>query len=368
MDEQVVPSFNAPALAPAPAPALASARKPKAKVLRRSHTAKSDLSSLALHKSALSPAEKPPLATVPNFSDSTSVPACQSSFVSPAAEYPGKRRWETPLRTGKWAENWEGARELGLPVCVRSAQAPAVSQVIRSSVADAVVAYVGPHLPRHTVEKWLCLLFEYLELNADEQVLVVCLLRRYVRHGGRFVGQGDWARPQRWECVVAVASYFAVLLSEEFPGRTAMDLRELLGPNFRFGSEQISFLKVLDWRISIEAEDFKEVKEVSQKIFEQDTVAKQTMNDWFQIDKAMAEAKRRVAEEAAAAAAAAAAAMAHSPVPTVSKKRAYAAIVPADDSVVPRVVIPRLNGAHVHAVPAAPTAFVPAIPHWVPHW
>ncbi|KAI0556663.1 hypothetical protein FGB62_394g06 [Gracilaria domingensis] len=358
MDEQVVPTFNVKG--------TAGARNNKANALRRSHTVKGDLSSLARHKSAITDEPKPVLAKVPTVSSTSPQVSSSalSSFVSPAAEYSGKLRWETPLRAGKWRESWEGARELGLPVCVRSAQAPAVSKVIRASVADAVVAYVGPHLPRHTVEKWLCLLFEYLELNADEQVLVVCLLRRYVRMGGRFVGRGDWARPQRWECVVAVASYFAVLLSEEFPGRTAMDLRELLGPNFRFGSEQVSFLKVVDWRISIEAEDFKDVKEVSQKIFEEDAAAKQKMNDWFQIDKASAETKHRAAAEAAAAAAA----MVHTPAPTVGKKRSYATIVPADDSVVPRVVIPRLDGAHVHAVPAAPAAFVPAISHWVPHW
>lgn len=360
MDEQVVPTFN---------PSAAPAASRNSKAPRRAHIVKTDLSALApTAVPSTLPSKDPSVATVPVPSFTTPSDASNKKepcFDSPAAEYPGKLRWETPLRAGNWSENWEGARELGLPVCVRSAQVPAVTSVIRAVVADAVVAYVGPHLPRPTVEKWLCLLFEYLELNADEQVLVVCVLRNYIRHGGRFVGRGDWARPQRWECIVAVASYFAVLLTEEFPGRTAMDLRELLGPNFRFGSEQISFLKAVDWRISIDASEFKEVKEVCQKIFENDVTAQETMKDWFKIDAAFAETKRRAAEEAAAAAAAA---MAHTPSPIVGKKRAYAAIVPADDSVVPRMVVPRLDGAHVHAVPATTAAIVPSMSHWIPHW
>lgn len=318
MDEQVVPTF-----APAPPPTL-----------RRSATTPSALSSLV--PSAPRAAEAPPA-------------------LSPAPEFRGKPRWETPLRARRQREPWQGARELGIDVCVRTAAASAVGSVVRATVADVVVAYVGPTLPRPTVEKWLCLLCEYLELNADEQVLVVCLLRRYVQSGGRFVGRGDWARPQRWECVVAVACYMAVLLTEEFPGRTAMDLRELLGPNFRFGSEQISFLKVVDWRISVDNASFKEVRETCEAMLGGDVSARNTMNEWFQVDQAVMDRKRRAGEEAAVAAAAAV----QQP---VGKKRAYAAIAPADDSVVPRVVLPRIE-AH-HPIPAA---YVPTVPHWAAH-
>lgn len=94
-------------------------------------------------------------------------------LVSPAPELPGKLRWETPLRAGRHRENWQGARELGLSNAVRARNSAGVGVVIGTAVADVVVAYVGPALPRPTVEKWLCLLCEYLELNADEQVLVV---------------------------------------------------------------------------------------------------------------------------------------------------------------------------------------------------
>jgi len=127
-------------------------------------------------------------------------------------------------------------------------------------VAQAVVANVG--LPHTTVDKWLHLLAEYLELNADEHVLAICLVRRYLAAGRSLVGENDWARPQRWECVIAISCYLAVLLSEEFPGRTAFDLKELLGANFRFGREQIEFLKAIDWKASIPREEFEAAAEI----------------------------------------------------------------------------------------------------------
>lgn len=355
MDEQVVPSF-----VPRKGPSVSTTS------LRRTTSLTKDLT--ALVPSGNEPAQ---VGTGPSAPTRRSKPLVPHS---PAIEFAGKLRWETPLRSGKWREAWQGARELGLPVCVRSSNAAGIGAVIRACLADTVVAYVGPQLPRPTVEKWLCLLCEYLELNADEQVLVVCILKRYVRRGGRFVGRGDWARPQRWECVVAVACYLAVLLTEEFPGRTAMDLRELLGPNFRFGNEQVNFLKVVDWRVSVDAEDFTLVKNTCEAVLAGDAGARQLIATWFMVDKAVEDRKRLAAEEAAAAAAAAAAAVVASPVSTptmsVGKKRGFASIAPADDSVVPRVVVPRLDGRHVHAptVQTVPTAFVSTVPHWAPHW
>lgn len=339
MDEQVVPTFEVPV--PVRGAAVGGG-------LKRSATVPTSLTAL-----------------VP---DAPSATTAARNLFSPAPEFAGKLRWETPLRSGRHPESWQGARELGCQNAVRTRNAARVGAVIRATVADVVVAYVGPALPRPTVQKWLCLLCEYLELNADEQVLVVCLLRRYVRRGGKFVGKGDWARPQRWECVVAVACYLAVLLTEEFPGRTAMDLRELLGPNFRFGSEQVTFLKVVDWRISVDEDDFNEVKDAVEGVIVGDEDAKEKMTGWFLVEQAVLDRKRAAAEEAAAAAAAAAAAMAaQSPVPTLGKKRGFAAIAPADDSVVPRVVVPRMEP--VHAIPTATyIQSVPAVPHWAPHW
>lgn len=303
-----------------------------------------------------------------------------TTFVSPAPEYPGKLRWQTPLRVGTWKEDWQSARELGLHVAVRSKEQRGVANVVRSAVAEIVVASVGDLLPLATVQKWLCLLCEYLELNADEQVLVVCLLRKYVESGGKFVGEGDWARPQRWECVVAVACYFAVLLTEEFPGRTSMDLRELLGPNFRFGREQIAFLKLVNWRISITAEQFREVKECCIGAWDKVPGQKERLLAWFRIDDAIADRKRRAADAASAAAAAAAnaanaakaakAAMDSAAVtykqPINTKKRAYAAIAPADDSMVPRAIAPQYAAA-VRQPQYIPQAVIPAVPQWMPH-
>lgn len=294
--------------------------------------------------------------------------------ISPAVEFPGKPRWQTPLRVGRWKEKWESARELGLEVAVRSFEQRGVVGVVRSTIAEVVVASVGDLLPIETVQKWLCLLCEYLELNADEQVLVVCLLRKFVQYGGKFVGEGDWARPQRWECVVAIACYFSVLLTEEFPGRTSMDLRELLGPNFHFGREQVEFLKAVDWRISISTEVFQETKECCVNVANGVAGEKEKLISWFRVDDAVADRKKRAEDAAAASAAAAAAAAeaakvakaalaAQTPVqynPVQSgKKRNYAAIAPAKDSMVPTYV-PQFAAAVPQ--PFVTSAIIPSVP------
>jgi hypothetical protein len=357
MEEQVVPGF-APAKASVwhPAvPSLVSDAKPSAKALDRAV-----------------PALPPPkrLKTAP--ADST---------VSPAVEFPGKPRWQTPLRIGKSVEKWESARELGLDFAVRSREQRGVIAVVRSAIAEVVVASVGDLLPLATVQKWLCLLCEYLELNADEQVLVVCLLRKFTEYGGKFVGEGDWARPQRWECVVAIACYFAVLLTEEFPGRTSMDLRELLGPNFHFGREQVAFLKAVDWRISISTESFREVKECCVNVADKVPGEKDRLMSYFRINDAVADRKKRAAEAAVstpatavasathAAQAAKAALAAH---PTVQysaapnvKKRSYAAIAPADDSMVPHAYVPQFAAAVPQ--PFMAPGVIPTVPQWMPH-
>lgn len=171
--------------------------------------------------------------------------AVKKTLDIPLSEYPGKLRWRTLARTGSWVEPWFSARELVTSLSVRSHGDQFVSTVLRGALCDAIVTYVRPHLLRRTVEKWPFILFEYLELNVDEQNPVIFLLRRYAHCGGGFVGHRDWICAQRWECVIAIACYLSVLLTEDFPGRTAFDLKELLGSSFHFGTEQVLFLKTV---------------------------------------------------------------------------------------------------------------------------
>lgn len=135
-----------------------------------------------------------------------------------------------------------------------------VGSNIRRFVSKIININVG--LPVSTVEKWFHLLAEYLELSADEHVIMVTLFRRYVSTNGALISSMDWARPQKWECVLAVACYLSVLLSEEFAGQTAKELKDLLGPQFRFGAEQREFLRTTDWRINISAEEFAAARDV----------------------------------------------------------------------------------------------------------
>jgi hypothetical protein len=253
---------------------------------------------------------------------------------SPAAPPAQKPRWETPLRVGTWPEAWQSAVALASDAPVSPLQLAAVSRTVRATVAEAVVSIVGDHLPRPTVEKWLCLLSEYLELNADEQILVLCLLRRYVDCDGLFVGESDHLRPQKWEKVIAVACYLSVLLSEEFPGRTATDLRELLGPNFRFGIEQMAFLKQVDWRISISHEFYVETKKA---VMTNDRVR---LRGWFKRAQDLM-SRRKLAERAAVEAKAKLAVIAakakHNAVqtPPLGKKRTAEIMSSPEDGVVP---------------------------------
>lgn len=264
------------------------------------------------------------------------------SVQSPAAEYKGRIRWATPSRVGNWVERWQSARELGLHVAVRTREKNDVGAVVRAAIAEAVVLNVGGLLPLATVQKWLCLLFEYLELNGDEQVLVVCLLRKYVAAGGKFLGQGDWARPQRWECVVAIACYFAVLLTEEFPGRTSLDLRELLGPNFRFGKEQLAFLLTVDWRISVSDESFGQVKECCINVAKKVDGEKERLMDMFKSPAVVVQVPSPVPQIPALSATpvtdtplAVKAPFYAAPTTGMKRKRADTVVAPSDDSIVP---------------------------------
>lgn len=265
------------------------------------------------------------------------------SCLPPPAQKP---RWETPLRVGKWPEEWESATELAEKAPASPTEQREIARTVRSTIAEALILFVGEQLPRTTVDKWLCLLAEYLELNADEQVLVLCLLRRYVDCGGLFVGEGDNLRPHTWERVVAVCCYLAVLLSEEFPGRAASDLRELLGPNFKFGADQISFLKKVDWRISVSHDVYMETKRA---------VAKKdcdTLLGWFKSAKSATLRKNRAeaaAKEAKRAidilSATEKAKKITSSDVVVSKKRVLADMSRTDDGVVPGTTGTRINVA-----------------------
>lgn len=170
-----------------------------------------------------------------------------------------KPRWETPRRRGTWTERWQSAKDMGTDSVPLDAAAR-VGSSIRRYVSKIININVG--LPISTVEKWFHLLAEYLELSADEHVIMVTLFRKYVSAHGPLVSSMDWARPQKWECVLAVACYLSVLLSEEFAGQTAKELKDLLGPQFRFGAELSEFLKTTDWRINVSAEEFAKARDV----------------------------------------------------------------------------------------------------------
>uniref|UniRef100_A0A7S1TFI5 Uncharacterized protein n=1 Tax=Compsopogon caeruleus TaxID=31354 RepID=A0A7S1TFI5_9RHOD len=187
-------------------------------------------------------------------------------------------RWETPRRRGYRIEPWQDAREFGTnPIDFSSRKRSCA--VVRAVVARLVSSSVG--LSPRTVEKWFNLLAEYLELNADEYLIVLCLLRKYLAAGGHLVIPNEVSRPQRWECVIAICCYMAVLLSEEFPSRAASDLKELLGPSFQFGKEQIAFLKVLDWNIEVPPRTFAWAYELAVN----DTDGKAKIDDWLAANK-----------------------------------------------------------------------------------
>ena len=170
-------------------------------------------------------------------------------------------RWSTPRRTGKWKENWQCAKDWGPESSVTKEYVKEMCEVVRCAVSDEVSKRCKSlGVGRATVEKWMCLLAEYLELNGDEHVLLAVLISRYGKGKRGWTGEHDWCRPQQWECVVAIAAYLAVLLSEEFPGKVAQDLQELLGRNFRFGREQIAFLLAVDWRVNVGEEEFGEIE------------------------------------------------------------------------------------------------------------
>ncbi|KAA8499285.1 hypothetical protein FVE85_6870 [Porphyridium purpureum] len=179
------------------------------------------------------------------------------SYSHPDNEIRKRPRWETPRRRGNWREEWECAKELCDNV-VPAAKAKGTSAAVRSVLSHVILSNVT--LASATVDKWLNLLSEFLELNVDEHMLLLCLIRKYLKNGHSMASGVEYSRPQRWECVIGIGCFFAVMLSEEFPGRTGLDLRDLLGGNFNFARDQLRFLKAVDWRINVSAEEFSEAK------------------------------------------------------------------------------------------------------------
>jgi hypothetical protein len=163
--------------------------------------------------------------------------------------------------------------------------------------------------PFATVSKWLELVCDYLALNADELLLMLIYLARYIALNARYplrtlsrpnvtpvtemqpwrslesavsdltqpesfgLGPDDFQRPlfrpidpmtgklmracnepraQQWEQVLAVAAYTAVFSLEEFPRRTELEIRDLLGGvRWSMRAAQLLVYDALEWRLLI---------------------------------------------------------------------------------------------------------------------
>uniref|UniRef100_A0A7S0BSD5 Uncharacterized protein n=1 Tax=Rhodosorus marinus TaxID=101924 RepID=A0A7S0BSD5_9RHOD len=186
-------------------------------------------------------------------------------------------RFETPRRRGNWIERWNGAREMGAD-SVPVEDAARVGAGVREFVAKVINMNVG--LPQQTVEKWFQLLAEYLELSADEHVIMVNLFRKYLRANGALVSHDDWARPQKWECVLSISCYFSVLLSEEFAGQTSRELKDLLGPSFNFGKEQTDFLEAVGWKINVAQSEFTAARDAFLN-YDGSLAGENALHQWF---------------------------------------------------------------------------------------
>mmetsp|Transcript_11721 Transcript_11721/g.35715 ORF Transcript_11721/g.35715 Transcript_11721/m.35715 type:complete len:357 (-) Transcript_11721:122-1192(-) len=233
---------------------------------------------MPMHYYGEMPVQAVPEACVPEFVP-MQMPTEQSAEAKEleTAVVRSKPRWETPRRRGVWTERWQCARELS-PGSIPLESSARIASSIRRFVSKIIHLNVG--LPMGTVEKWFHLLAEYLELSADEHVIMIALFRKYIAANGPLVSAYDWARPQKWECVLAIACYMSVLLSEEFVGQTAKELKDLLGPQFRFGTEQTDFLKAVDWRINISDEEYQAARDVFMAA-EGSTMGEAGLFQWF---------------------------------------------------------------------------------------
>eukprot|EP00184_Porphyridium_aerugineum_P003555 CAMPEP_0184708492 /NCGR_PEP_ID=MMETSP0313-20130426/37794_1 /TAXON_ID=2792 /ORGANISM="Porphyridium aerugineum, Strain SAG 1380-2" /LENGTH=397 /DNA_ID=CAMNT_0027170085 /DNA_START=949 /DNA_END=2142 /DNA_ORIENTATION=+ len=217
--------------------------------------------------------------TLPGYA--TPAVASIDYYDHPDNEIRKKPRWETPRRKGTWAEKWECAKEMGTtPISAREAKI--TSWTVRNILSRVIVMNVG--LAKATVDKWLKLLAEFLELNVDEHLILLCLVQKFLAAGNTLRSDSDYQRPQRWECIIGIACYFAVMLSEEFPGRTALDLRDLLGGSFSFGKEQIAFLKAVNWRVNVSEEEFNSAKELMADYIQTDAISDSKIMSWLNVN------------------------------------------------------------------------------------
>jgi len=207
-----------------------------------------------------------------------SSPALSASYDHPDNEVRKRPRWETPRRRGDWPEAWACAKQLGVAPTA-AAVANITCAAVRDVIARVIVMNVG--LAKPTVDKWLQLLTEFIEMNVDEHITLLCLLQKYLDCGNSLRSDDQFQRPQKWECVVGISCYFSVMLSEEFAGRTAADLRDLLGGNFKFGREQLSFLKAVDWHINIDSERFASARRLMVEYAQSNGVSNKKVMSWL---------------------------------------------------------------------------------------
>ncbi|EME32448.1 hypothetical protein Gasu2_04930 [Galdieria sulphuraria] len=165
-------------------------------------------------------------------------------------------RYKSPLRQGNWHESWESARSLGAD-SVPSQKSYMVISRVKHIIS--MIVQRSTCLSLTTLDKWLTLMCNFIEFNADEYVLFLIMVKKYLVSDGQLLSLHDCTRPQKWERVLAVCAYFVVFLSEEFTGRIRRDLEDLMGPAFHFGKEQQSFLSVVDWKVNVAYKEFEKV-------------------------------------------------------------------------------------------------------------
>jgi hypothetical protein len=174
--------------------------------------------------------------------------------------------------------------------------------------------------PLATVSKWLELVSDYLALNADELLLMLIYLVRYIALNAKHPLRGaaenagsteqevlrerrsdiaskahepsmtfglapsDFERPlfrpidvstgkpmracnepraQQWEQVLAVAAYTAVFSLEEFPRRTELEIRDLLGGvRWSMRAAQLLVYDALEWRLLVLEAEYVAVRDL----------------------------------------------------------------------------------------------------------
>eukprot|EP00166_Cyanidium_caldarium_P001152 ctg_1555.g545 len=289
----------------------------------------------------------------------------------------GRPRWFTPGRSIPRGVNLEPHLSLAQvletltaaaarPVHVRGSGgvrhrpgtvAPRVAHVHRVFGGHMVTPYTDH--PFATVSKWLELVCDYLSLSADELVMMLIYLTRYIVLNAEYplervqpgrpspptqrtptstaesdmlvpdqersadtkrlppVFHSEYERPlfrpvnpltsqliracdepraQLWEQVLAVTAYTAVFTMEEFPRRTELELRDLLGNgNWSMRDAQVQVYRALDWRLVVCDTEFEQVRDlVLQGAIQGEASATQLLEELSQVVR---EERRRLDEE-----------------------------------------------------------------------